>query len=686
MKKFLSVLLSVIMAVSVFSVATTGVSAVETANAESKAETSEQEVSYHQGTIDKLEATKVGVIESYYSGSESVLNFEGIELTATYTDGTTDVFYGYCEYFRNKNNETIECDYWVDGDLKEVNFEIETDTYKLLQFTATYTEVQVTSIELTYVPDDTTYLVDGTSQYLYVKEILEFDIVLEDGRKYPSTAFAWFNTYCSGRGVTGTIYDEYFLKVREGENEVALNWGKCKDTFIIYGKTVASFEIVKNPDKTKYIAGEKSVLDSNGVEIVATYNDGSTETFNYLESVFMYSGANIKHDYDEGYYYITPKVGENTITVTYGGKSDSFTITGVTVTDFEILTPPTETKFVAGCSYEYRLYLDGLSVKVTYGDGTTEISEYNFYSDYIAEPFAEIDYQGDAIYDYFTLETGENEIVLTYGGKSDSFVFTGCEVADVKVLKAPTTNFLAGVTTYFEYTGMEIEITYTDGTTKQYDDTSFIRSSVNLSGEGVEDYYGIVYRFTPKLGDNLITLECDGCTDTFIAKAKEVSSVEIVKLPEITKYKVGERYYVDDYFGGLEFNVDYTDGTSEVLELIPYSGMFNNVEFSGNAFGEYYSSFAPVLGENEITMTYGGKSDTFVIYGIDDTAVLGDADGDGEVTIMDATMIQMHVAKYTVDGINLENADVDKDGQVTIQDATAVQMLVAKMITDFDKI
>lgn len=685
MKRILSVMLSLIMTATMFCAGTSSAFAADVSNnAETTADIQENESSYHKGTIDSIEVTNLSEIEYYVSGSEGVFNFEGIELTATYTDGTTDVFTGKGEFFKNKNNETVEYDYWVDDDLKEINFEIESDTYKLLQFTATYTDVQVTAIEITYVPEDLTFLADGTSQYLFFKDYIEFDIVLADGRKFASNDFAWFNTYFSGRGVTGTIYDDYFLKVREGENEIALNWGKCKDTLVVYGRIVESIEITKNPDKTQYIAGKESYLNGNGVEIVVKYNDGATETFEHFDSMFLFTGANIKFDHDEGCYNITPAEGENTITITYGDKSDTFTVTGVTVTDFEILTPPAERKFIAGCDYEYGNYLDGLSVKVTYGDGTYKISKYSKIKDYIEEPFAEIEYQGGNLFSTFNLNVGENEIVLTYGGKSDSFVFTGYEVADIKVLKAPTFNYIAGEMSYFDYTGMEIEITYTDGSTVVYDDVSFIKSSTSLSGEAVEDYHGILYRITPNSGDNQVAIHCGECTDTFVVQGKEVSSIEIVKLPETTKYKVGERYYCDDYFGGLEIQLNYTDGTSEVLEYVPYTSMSKYVEFSGDAFGEYYGSFTPALGENEITMTYGGKTDTFIIYGVEEkTALLGDANGDGEVNILDATLVQSHVAKLETEDINTINADVDTDGYITIYDATTIQMYVAKMITDF---
>lgn len=684
MKRFLSVFLSLIMAVTTFTVGTVSVSAADVQeNAESMAETSENEASYHRGTIDSIQVTNLTAIEYYCSGDEGVFNFDGIELTATYDDGTTDIFTGNGEYFKNKKGEDIEYDYWVDYDLNEINFEIESDTYKLLQFSTTYTEVQVTAIELTYVPDDLSYLVDGTSQYMYFKDILEFDLVLADGRKFPSVDFAWFNTYFSGRGVTGTIYDEYFLKVREGENEITLNWGKCKDTFIVYGRTVSSVEITKDPEKIQYIAGKESYLNGNGVEIVVKYNDGATEIFDYLDSSFLFSGANIRYDRDDGCRYITPAEGENTITITYGDKSDTFTVTGVTIADFEILTPPAETKFIADCDYEYGYYLNGLSVKVTYGDGTSKVSKYSKVKDHIEEPFAEIEYQGGNLFSTFNLNVGENEIVLTYGGKSDSFIFTGYEVSAVKVLKAPTTNYVAGETSYFDYTGIELEITYTDGSAVVYDDVSFIKASTSLSGEGVEDYHGVLYKFTPKLGENLITLECGGCTDTFIANGKEVNSIDIIKLPETTEYKVGEYYYFDDCFAGLEFQIKYTDGTNEVVEFIPYTTIGNQVEFSGEVFGESYYSFIPALGENEITMTYGGKTDTFIIYGVGDTSVIGDANGDGDVNILDATFVQSIVARYETDNVNRENADVDGNGEITIQDATFIQMYVGKIITDF---
>ena len=57
---------------------------------------------------------------------------------------------------------------------------------------------------------------------------------------------------------------------------------------------------------------------------------------------------------------------------------------------------------------------------------------------------------------------------------------------------------------------------------------------------------------------------------------------------------------------------------------------------------------------------------------------MGDVDGDGEVSIMDVTAIQMHLAKLsTLDEEALSYADVNGDGYVTILDGTEIQLILA---------
>ena len=99
----------------------------------------------------------------------------------------------------------------------------------------------------------------------------------------------------------------------------------------------------------------------------------------------------------------------------------------------------------------------------------------------------------------------------------------------------------------------------------------------------------------------------------------------------------------------------------------------------------------------DISATIGGKQAEVVPPGAENTAILtitytleneelmlGDVDGDGEVTIIDATEVQRHIAQISVfNDAQLKAADVDRDGEVAIIDASDIQRYVAQIITEF---
>ncbi len=61
--------------------------------------------------------------------------------------------------------------------------------------------------------------------------------------------------------------------------------------------------------------------------------------------------------------------------------------------------------------------------------------------------------------------------------------------------------------------------------------------------------------------------------------------------------------------------------------------------------------------------------------------LLGDVDGDGELSIMDATVIQLHLAETQIlDDNVLSVADIDKDGELSITDATYIQLILAELV------
>ena len=66
-----------------------------------------------------------------------------------------------------------------------------------------------------------------------------------------------------------------------------------------------------------------------------------------------------------------------------------------------------------------------------------------------------------------------------------------------------------------------------------------------------------------------------------------------------------------------------------------------------------------------------------------DGYILGDADSDGDVTIIDTTVIQRHLVSLPTPAMDRDAADVDGDGSVTIIDATLIQRYDVKLETPF---
>ncbi|MCH5301049.1 MAG: hypothetical protein J1E56_07000 [Ruminococcus sp.] len=61
--------------------------------------------------------------------------------------------------------------------------------------------------------------------------------------------------------------------------------------------------------------------------------------------------------------------------------------------------------------------------------------------------------------------------------------------------------------------------------------------------------------------------------------------------------------------------------------------------------------------------------------------LLGDADGDGEVNVKDATYIQLYLANLLGDNyIDLTVCDIDSDGDINVKDVTYIQLQIANLL------
>lgn len=142
--------------------------------------------------------------------------------------------------------------------------------------------------------------------------------------------------------------------------------------------------------------------------------------------------------------------------------------------------------------------------------------------------------------------------------------------------------------------------------------------------------------------------------------------------PKITFAPDSHCYISDDT--GVEWIVGMEDFT-------PFEGTFAKDE-------QYYTYFiisadlGYYLTENTVVTANGATvEDAFGPYAIAVTlsakavspVIRGDADGDGNITILDATAIQRKIAGYHLSFFNEAAADADADSKLSILDATAIQ-------------
>ena len=123
--------------------------------------------------------------------------------------------------------------------------------------------------------------------------------------------------------------------------------------------------------------------------------------------------------------------------------------------------------------------------------------------------------------------------------------------------------------------------------------------------------------------------------------------------------------------GQVNFAVVLKDGYT--LDSVTASGGYKNLKDMGD------NTYRLTKVSGAVTVTVATtKSET-------PSYILGDADGDGDVTIIDATVIQRALAGITVPSdFNEAAADVDGDGDMTIIDVTCIQRYLAGIDVPYD--
>ncbi|MGM9648097.1 MAG: bacterial Ig-like domain-containing protein [Eubacteriales bacterium] len=254
----------------------------------------------------------------------------------------------------------------------------------------------------------------------------------KEGQSFLQSGLTVHAIYSDGSrsAVTGFTVSGY-NKNTLGTQTLTVSYSVFKTTFAVQvnAKSLTGISISAKPKKLTYIEGQ--ALDLSGLAVKASYDNDTTAT------VTNYSVKG----YDQS------KIGKQTITVTYNGKTATFTVTvnAKSLTAIHIADYPVTMEYFCN----EKLDTTGLRLRLSYDNGTTE---------YITDGFTVTGYESNT--------PGIQTVKVNYGGKSQTMQITVIlnylKSGDLKVAGREVTGIFAGTTVaklreYFE-SGDRIEV------------------------------------------------------------------------------------------------------------------------------------------------------------------------------------------------------------------------------------
>ena len=396
-----------------------------------------------------------------------------------------------------------------------------------------------------------------------------------------------------------------------GNQTLTVTYGGKTTTYTIQvnAKQISKIEMETVPTKTTYIQSYEK-LDVTGGKIKVIYNDTSTEMIKLIEN--MVSG------------FDNSKLGNQTLTVTYGGKTTTYTIqiNKKQISKIELETVPVKITYIQ--NYE-ELNVKGGKIKITYSDTSTDI----------------INITNEMVSGFDNSKLGNQTLTVTYGGKTTTYTIQ----VNAKQISKIEMETLPAKTTYIQnyeklnVTGGKIKATYNDTSTEMIQLTANMVSGFDNS----------------KLGNQTLTVTYGGKTTTYTIQvnAKQISKIEMETVPTKTAYI--QSYEKLDVTGG-KIKAIYNDTSTEMIQLT--ASMVSGFDNSK-------------LGNQTLTVTYKGKTTTYTI----------------QINKKQIIKIEMETVPTKITYIqNYEELNV-KGGKIkiTYNDAsTEIMLLTANMVSGFD--
>lgn len=428
--------------------------------------------------VSRIEVSAKPAKTNYFTGS-SALDVTGGKIKVTYSNGTSE-------------EVDMTSDMCSNVDLSTAGNKTVTVNYagKTTSFDITVADRQVKSFELSGVDN---------------KSVIE-------GLKLNLTGMSAEVTYDDGSVESNVALTEDMLTYntdKVGTTSVQVKMGDITKNFdiTVVAKSLESISMGSEPDTVNYVIGDRT-LDVTGAKIIATYNNGTTDTIDVTSD--MCSAVDFK------------TVGEKTVTVTYNGKTTSFKINVVEKLPQSVkLNGVDNVNVLEGT----KINTENMSADVIYNDGT--VKNVAITEDMLT---------------YNTDKAGETEVIVKVEGLTAKFTanVTAKKVVSFTLNGTDGKSVTEGMK--LDLSGITADVVYDNGT----------KASIKVT----ED---MVTADTSKVGNAKATVVIDGIKQifTYEVKAKELTDIEVVSVPSKSTYLAGQKFTSD----GLKVEAVYNNGT-----------------------------------------------------------------------------------------------------------------------------
>ena len=259
---------------------------------------------------------------------------------------------------------------------------------------------------------------------------------------------------------------------------------------IITNRTIVTdISVTTFPTKKQYIQNYEN-LDLIGGILTVTYNNGTTDTISLTNENINISG------------FDNTKIGTNTITVEYEGRTTTFDVQIVSKqpVEIEVTTLPTKNQYIQ--NYE-NLDVTGGIITIVYNDKSTD----------------NIDMTNEhvKVSNFDNTVLGKNTITIEYNGiKTNIDVeIISKSVTKIELTERPIKTKYIQNTEMLDLTGGVLKVTYNDKTT---DTISMKNENVKVTGFN-----------NSSVGNNTLTIEYEGTKISFIIEIIQSNTEESKK-------------------------------------------------------------------------------------------------------------------------------------------------------------